>query len=255
MSGPSRGVSRPPLGSIAVLVLAAGLAAAVTWFGTAGWSPATVRATADVNIAPLIGTFSNYEVATHAADFSSAYGNDVVAGEVAGDPDAPGAFVDSSRVGNGTIIRVTYVAATADAAESGLRRQVRHALDEVSDGIEQQLDADLAGAELARKSLEQETGTGGPSSPADTAALNRTGEIVADATSSLKSIQVAQRRNARRAASLQVDTSPMSTTSTRARASVAGGLVALVLTAGVLALLTVRRRPPPAERGDTRSSA
>lgn len=254
MTGPSRGVRRPSVSSAAILVVTAGVAAAVTWSGTAGWSPATVRATADVNIAPIIGTFSNYEVATHAADFTSAYGDDVGTGDVAGDPDAPGAFVDSSRVGNGTIIRVTYVASTADAAESGLRRQVRHALDEVSDGIEQQLDADVAGAELARKSLESEGGRG-PASPADTAALNRVGEIVADATSSLKSIQVAQRRNADRASSLQVDTSPMSTTSTRARASVAGGLAALVLTGGALALLTVRRRRRHEERGDTRSSA
>ena len=245
MTGPAPARTRSLVVSVLVALLAACLAAGVSWFGTAGWTPATVRATADVDIAPLIGTFSNYEVATHSADFASAYSGDQPTGDVAGDPDAPGAFVDSSRVGNGTIIQVTYVSTTAEKAESGLRRQVRQALDEVATGIEQQLDAELAGARRAQRSLKEEQGSG--DSPAATASLNRVGEIVADATSSLKGIQVAKRRNADRVAALDVSTRPMSTTSTRLRASAAAGLAALVVTGGVLLPIRTRRR-----RGDAR---
>ncbi len=229
--------------SVLVLVVATLLGASVSWFGTAGWAPTSVRASAVVDIAPLIGTYSNYEVATHAADFVSAYEQDRSAGDAGDDPGAPGPYVDSGRLGDGTIIRVTYVAETKEKAEAGLRRNVLAALDTVATGIEEQLEAEVDGARRAQESLrdqaEDAIDEGVPESAA-TAAATRAGEIVADASAALRSVQVAQRGNDERVAQLSVSSEPLSTTSTRARATLVAACTAFVLTGAVLLYLRNR---------------
>lgn len=223
--------------SVVVLLVAALVGALASWFGTAWLSPASVRATADVNIAPLVGTYSNYEVATHAADFASSYDGGQSGGDGGSDPDSPGAFVDSSRLGDGTIIRVTYVGESAEEAEAGLRRHVLEALDTVAEGLEQQMDATFDGAEVARESLqEDDRGT-------DDAAITRSGEIVADARAALQRVEVAKQRNDRRAASLDVDIEELTSTGVRLRAAATTALTALLLAGGALFLL--RRRSLP----------
>lgn len=240
--------------SIAILLVAALVSAAATWFGTAGWSPASVRATAEVDIAPLIGTYSNYEVVTHAADFATAYDGGRSSGDAPADPDSAGAFVDSSRVSDSTLIRVTYVADSRTEAEDGLRRHVRRALDAVAEGMEQQLDSELAGARLAQKSLQDNAQdailTGVPEAAA-TASVSRAGEIVADASSALRSVQVAAKSNPDRAESLRVDAEPLATTDARIRATVVAALTAVLLVGGVLVWLRARssRRHTPHSDG------
>ncbi|WP_435199384.1 hypothetical protein [Janibacter sp. GS2] len=229
--------------SVALLLVAALVSAAATWFGTAGWSPASVRATAEVDIAPLIGTYSNYEVVTHAADFATAYDGGRSSGDAPADPDSAGAFVDSSRVSDSTLIRVTYVADSRKEAEDGLRRQVRRALDSMAEGMEQQLDSELAGAKLAQESLEEQSRKAileGVPETAATASVTRAGELVADASSALRSVQVAAKGNTDRAESLRVDAEPLSSTDARIRASLVAALTALFLVGGVLVVLRTR---------------
>lgn len=235
--------------TVPVLVLVTLLSAAVTWFGTAGWAPSSVRASAHVDIGPLIGTYSGFEVATHAANFVSAFDEDSSSGDIPGDPNAPGAFVDSSRLGNGTILQVTFVAESESAAERGLRDNVRSALDTVGEGIEEQLTAELDGARRSqgrlRENAEEAVARGVPASAAQ-APVMRAGEIVADASAALRSLQVAQQRNAAEADALEVDTEPLASGSTRARASLAAGLTAFLLAGGLLLYVRSRhaRRPP-----------
>lgn len=221
--------------AVPILVIATLVGASVSWFGTAGWAPSSVRATAYVTIAPLIGTYSNFEVTTHAADFAVAYSNGSKS-EVAGDPDAPGPFVDSNRLGNGTMIQVTYVAETATTAESGLREHVRDAYGSLATDLEDQLEVNLAGVRRAQSDQrkEEEAARGTATS---TAEVTRYGELVADASSALGSVRVAKQGIDQRVDDLKVDTTPLTPTAIRVRATLVAALTAFLLTGAVILYL------------------
>lgn len=232
--------------AVPILVVATLLGASVSWFGTAGWAPSSVRASAFVSIAPLIGTYSNFEVATHAADFAVAY-SDGSSGEVAADPDAPGPFIDSSRLGNGTIIEVTYVAETAAQAESGLREHVRGAYDFVATDLEDQLEVNLAGARRAQDNLREDVADASATANS-TAAATRIGELVADASAALDSVRVAKQRNEQRVEDLEVDITPLTSTATRVRATLVAALTAFLLAGALLLYLRYLADRHPSER-------
>lgn len=220
--------------AVPILVIATLVGASVSWFGTAGWAPSSVRATAYVSIAPLIGTYSNFEVTTHAADFAAAYSNGSPS-EVAGDPDAPGPFIDSNRLGSGTMIQVTYVAESAATAESGLREHVRDAYGSLATDLEDQLEVNLAGVRRAQSDLRKEEATSGTAN--STAEVTRIGELVADASAALGSVRVAKQGIGQRVDNLKVDTTRLTPTATRIRATLVAALTAFLLTGAVMLYL------------------
>lgn len=225
---------------VSLLMIAAVVGAAVAWLGTSSWSSGQVRATADVDIAPLIGTYSSYEVATHTANFSAAYDGGRSAGDAGGDPDAPGAFVDSSRVGEATLIRVTYVAGSAATARTGLLDQVGVAVDTVGRGLERQERLELEGVQEARRELIRRDEADGTA--VDRAAHERAGQLVAESTVALQGVRAARASTTEQIEDLQVVVEPLSSTGQRVRASAAASLSAIALAVG--ALLLAARLPP-----------
>jgi len=191
-----------------------------------------------VDIAPLIGTYSSFEVATHVADFSVAYDGGRSFEDDGGDPEAAGAYVDSNRVDEATLIRVTFVADSQEAAVKGLRDGVGEALKTVGDGLEMQRDYELRAARASyqdRLDAANERGTG-----FNDPSVERAGQIVADSSVAMRTLRIARASAQERVDDLPITTEPLSSMSQRLRATVVAALVGFLLAGG--ALLLIRRR-------------
>jgi len=237
--------------TLAVLLLSPVLAAAVAWFGTSAWSASAHRAATTFDLAPLIGTYAGYDVATHSSDFALAYDEGRSTSETAADLDEPGALAQSDRVGGSTQVRLTYVADSAKDAERGLRASASRAVAHLSDGFLAQKENAYRGAQEAYSALltSPPSGAKGKAAAQEDPAVVRAAQNLADAMGAFRTAQVARGDAEQAVARARVSIEPVSTTSQRTRATAVAALTGFLAAAAILYVLSRRRvadAPSPA---------
>lgn len=244
---PNRRVAQRSRAVIIVLIAAPLLGGIIAWFGASAWSSSAVRASAVVDLAPVIRGYTAFEVATHAADFASAYDDGRSAG---GDEDEgqAGALTDANRTGESTRVRVSFVSPKAVDAEAGLRKAAANGLDAVVGGLLEQSKARLAGALNAQAALRaiEQPGENEQSTPEQ----DRVEELTAEARVDVATLEVVRKSVPALVERIPVEQGDVSNTTARLRTTLAAALSAFVIALGLVVLRASRRSAAESDQPD-----
>lgn len=246
--------------AIAVPLIAAGATAALT--------PRLVavnhQATADVPLAPVIGTHAAYEVSSLVADYAVAYvgpgaASALMAGASSKAGPTSGPTVDTTRLGDSSTVHVSYTASNAHDAEVGLRMAAEVAYRSLIHSAAQRADNELKGAELALRqtAVKSQEGTISGLDAATTTAvrqslLSQATSNVATAQANRNTIEIANTTVPDQVKNLRVTVTTLSNKPEQIRVIATSSLSSLIV---VIILAFIARRRPGGPAGPARLAA